>query len=550
MKTLNSFKRAFALFLGTIMSVAATGCQGPTNSSETMPSNPSSSFPVSELPAGVREGVGYEIFVGSFKDSNGDGTGDLKGIEEKLPYLRELGIKRVWLTPIFPSPSYHKYDCVNYYAIDASFGTLEDLDSLVSSAHELGIEIILDLVINHTSTAHAWFQQSVEDYANNNTSSDSKKDWYVWSDTYKSGYQRNQQNGAYYEANFSSGMPELNLANPAVIDEIRRIASFWLIDHDIDGFRLDAVRYYFFNDTGKNTEFCREFGEYCWSIKPSAYLIGEAWESSPTQSGINQYAESGLTFFNFPTAETRGNGPGAAVSISSSWNRYSEALVNAQTGVESASSTSQLAMFIDNHDTNRANPTIRGQRADAVSRRKLAFALTILTPGTPWLYYGSEIDLWGSRSSSDSQDYARRLAMVWGGDETRCDNPGNYNDSEMQVTTGVAEAKADSKSLYNHIRKLIYIRNTHNELFQYGKYSECDMTLWGNETALEDNVMCLKITHEGSEYYLFHSKATEAQTIKVPGGLSIIEDVQADDALSHLENDALTIQPTSSVLIG
>ena len=175
--------------------------------------------------------VGYEIFVGSFCDSDGDGVGDFNGIASKLDYLQKLGVHPLWLSPIMPSRSYHKYDVEDYFAVDSSFGSLADFDSLVSKAHALGFKVILDMMFNHSSDRNAWFSQSAVDYANDNESATSKKDWYVWSATSKAGYSYSSTAGAYYEANFTSSMPEFNLDNPAVVDEIHTISKFWITTH-------------------------------------------------------------------------------------------------------------------------------------------------------------------------------------------------------------------------------------------------------------------------------------------------------------------------------
>src|SRR6266496_178176 len=219
--------------------------------------------------------VFYEIFVRSFRDSNGDGIGDFNGITEKLDYLKGLGVRGIWLMPINPSPSYHGYDVTDYQAVNPDYGTLDDFKHLLSEAHKRGIKVIMDLVLNHTSAKHPWFQSALQPGSQYH-------DWYVWKDQdpgtlgpwgaqtwYKA------SNGQYYYAIFWDQMPDLNYDNPAVREEAKKIASFWLKDIGIDGFRLDAVRYLVEDqklaDSASNHAFLAEWGKYYRSINPQAF---------------------------------------------------------------------------------------------------------------------------------------------------------------------------------------------------------------------------------------------------------------------------------------
>ena len=170
----------------------------------------------------------YEIFVRSFADSDGDGLGDLNGVREKLPYLTDLGFTGIWLMPIMPSPSYHKYDVTDYQAIDPEYGTLDDFRALIETAHEIGIRVILDLPVNHTSVLHPWFQAAVE-ALREGRSDDPYIEYYHFSRERSSAFVLLEGTDWYYEEQFSGGgMPDLNLDNPAVRHEIKDILSFWL----------------------------------------------------------------------------------------------------------------------------------------------------------------------------------------------------------------------------------------------------------------------------------------------------------------------------------
>src|SRR5205085_5554719 len=230
--------------------------------------------------------VVYEVFVRSFSDSDGDGKGDLAGLIKKLDYLNDgdpststdLGVDAIWLMPIFASPSYHGYDTTDYESINPAFGTSADFDAVIAAAHQRGIKVILDLVLNHTGSGHPWFVDSAASPAS------AHRNWYVWSATDPGwtppwgggGDTWHFLNGSYYYGVFFSGMPDLNYRSQAVGDEMKRIAKVWL-DRGADGFRLDAARYLIENGSGGGQEdqpethaFWKEFSAYVRSVKPSA----------------------------------------------------------------------------------------------------------------------------------------------------------------------------------------------------------------------------------------------------------------------------------------
>ena len=154
----------------------------------------------------------YEVFVRAYQDSDGDGLGDLNGLRARLDYIEDMGWRGLWLMPVMPSPSYHKYDVTDYYAVDPEYGTLDDLRALLDAAHARGIAVILDLPVNHCSSEHPWFQSAC-------ASPDSPyRDWFNWSETARNGY--SEGGGMYYESRFVDTMPDLNLDNPAEISDL------------------------------------------------------------------------------------------------------------------------------------------------------------------------------------------------------------------------------------------------------------------------------------------------------------------------------------------
>ncbi|MEM5774351.1 MAG: alpha-amylase family glycosyl hydrolase, partial [Anaerolineaceae bacterium] len=207
-----------------------------------------------------RDGVIYQIYPRSFADSNGDGIGDLAGIQSKLDYLVELGVDALWLSPIYPSPDVDfGYDVANYTAIDPKYGTLADFDALVQAAHQRGLRIVLDLVLNHSSDQHEWFKQSRSSRDNPH------RDWYIWQDPAPGrrppndwqsvfggkAWQWDEPTGQYYYHMFCKEQPDLNWRNPAVRSAILDVFRFWM-DRGVDGFRLDVFNVYFKDDQLRN----------------------------------------------------------------------------------------------------------------------------------------------------------------------------------------------------------------------------------------------------------------------------------------------------------
>ena len=254
----------------------------------------------------------YQIFVGSFSDSNGDGFGDLRGIINRMDYLNDgninsgesLGIQGIWLSPIFSSPSYHKYDAKDYYSIDWRFGEEKDLVELIELCHERNVKVILDLAINHTSNQHEWFIKFKEARMNG----DVNNEYYNF---YSCATTEGKENGkmyqkiagvdCWYECNFDGAMPELNFDNPKVKEAVLDIAKYYL-DLGIDGFRFDAVKYIYYGDTARSVEFWEWYMDELRAINPDVYCVGECWSG---ESEILQYY-SAMNCFNFASSAAEG----------------------------------------------------------------------------------------------------------------------------------------------------------------------------------------------------------------------------------------------------
>lgn len=407
--------------------------------------------------------VYYEIFVGAFSDANNDGMGDLQGIINRLDYLNDgdpnsgksLGIQGIWLMPIMKSPSYHKYDVIDYKSIDPKYGDFDDFERLVSMAKQRDVDIIIDLVLNHTSTSHEWFKFAKEavssgdfdnKYANYYTlvkeeDKDKGKVYYPF------------VNGYFYEGNFSDQMPELNMDSQDVRREIIDIIKFWF-DKGVQGFRLDAAKYVYLNDLDKNLEFWNWFMSEVKKIKIDAYVVAENW-SSDIQ--ILPYYEP-FSNFDFGMSQSEG-----AIAITAkgyeSVNSYFKYINNYRNAAVQVNPKAILTPFISNHDMNRA----AGYLSLKDYSMHMAATLYMWTYGTPFIYYGEEIGLLGSRGN-ERTDANRRLKMLWG-DNDKVQNPiGSTFTDDRQINGTVKNQISNSKSLYNHYKRIIMLRNNNPEI--------------------------------------------------------------------------------------
>ena len=334
----------------------------------------------------------YEIFVYSFADGDGDRIGDLKGAAEKLEYIKDMGFGGIWLMPINPSPSYHKYDITDYYAIDPVYGTMEDFDAFLEKAHELNLLVILDLVVNHTSNEHPWFQSAMK------REDSPYREYYTFTREPHSGYNA-LPDGWYFESRFVSTMPDLNLDSEKVRDEIENIMRFWL-EKGVDGFRLDAVTSYYTGDHAKNIAFLRWLNDTAKKIDPDCFIVGECWESLYT---IRDYYESGIdSFFTFPVAQSSGY---IAQILGNDVERKGDSLGNVINLLERELGGHLMTPFLGNHDMNRI---ANGVGYNTSANIKMACGLLSIMNGSLFVYYGDEIGMTGAGA-----DPQKRLGMFW-----------------------------------------------------------------------------------------------------------------------------------------
>ena len=442
----------------------------------------------------------YEIFVGAFSDSNGDGIGDLRGLINRLDYLNDgdpnsgksLGVTGIWLMPIFTSSSYHKYDVMNYYTVDSDYGTMDDLKELIDECHKRDITLIIDLPINHTSSICSWFIRFKEALAKNDLENEyasyyskCKVGAVPAGRTFKSVGGTNWM----YECNFDSGMPELDFDSQLVRDEVLKIARYYL-ELGIDGFRFDAAKYIYFGDNKASIDFWSWYMTELKKIKSDIYCVAEVWDGV---SLIKDYYNA-VDCFDFPYSGAEGLISTAAKGGNVS--TFISNLISYNNDIKNKNSNNVMAPFISNHDMDRAAGYLSISSGNAYS----AASLLLLTNTTPFIYYGEEIGMKGSRGSVDT-DANRRLAMLWGDDDTVKDPKGTTYSKDKQINGTVAEQLKEEESLYNHYKKLIMMRNYNKEISN-GTYEFVNLkskSSVGGFIARLDNSSCMVIHNTGDE---------------------------------------------------
>lgn len=454
-----------------------------------------------------KSGLLYQVYPRSFQDSNGDGVGDLRGVIERLPYISELGVDAVWLSPIFPSPMVDfGYDISDYTGIDPLFGTLDDFDALVVAAHDRGLKVILDLVPNHTSDQHAWFVES------RSSKSNAKRDWYIWQDPRSEGgpptnwisefggssWEFDTHTGQYYYHAFLSAQPDLNWRNPDVRKAIHDVMRFWL-RRGVDGFRVDVmwhlVKDHLLRDNPPNPDFISGRQPYerllplYSSDRPEVHavvaemrrvmdefddrvLIGEIY--LPREKLVSYYGRdlAGAHLpFNFALIST----PWKARAIAKLIEDYETALP----------AGAWPNWVLGNHDRRRVLSRVGDGQA------RVAAMLLLTLRGTPTLYYGDEI---GMEQVEIAPDRVRdpfeanvpgfrvgrdgcRTPMQW--DSTM---HGGFSSTEPWlplgekfIRTNVASERGDAGSMLGLYRALIELRRARPEL-AVGTYKRITVT--------------------------------------------------------------------------
>lgn len=401
----------------------------------------------------------YEIFPISFADANGDRHGDIQGIISRLDYLNDgddsthedLGINAIWLTPIHPSESYHKYDVLDYKAIDPKFGTLEDFKELIAEADKRGIKIILDMVFNHSAYNHPWFQSAIkqetpyDEYYRLETelpkeAYPNRSSWY-------------QANDLYYYGSFWDRMPELNADSQLVRDEFKDILTFWL-DLGVSGFRYDAAKHMYDQHefpTGyplldQTLQFWLEMKEHVKSVNEDAFLVAEVWLQTSVMVPYTVGFDS-LFDFDFGTSVIAAINAGSKQRVVDSY--LKNMIVKTSRNTHYVNST-----FLTNHDQDRVMSVLGGD----VAKGKLAAHILLTMPGTPFIYYGEELGMQGKKP-----DEQIREPMKWSEDINQ--GVAYWESWQYNVDTpSVEEQIKDIDSMLSMYRDLLRLRNAYPAL--------------------------------------------------------------------------------------
>ncbi len=439
----------------------------------------------------------YEIFVSSFNDSNGDGIGDINGIIEKLDYLNDgdpktdsdLGIDGIWLTPVMPSHSYHKYDVKDYFDIDESFGTLEDFDRLVKECHKRNIKIIIDMVLNHCSKFNPLFESACKQVLEGNFNDDARYfEIYHFDSDPGEGYTEIGR-GNYYESNFSEYMPEWDLYADCTRKYFKKISKFWLDGHNVDGFRLDATKYYT-SKRGDGEKFLKWYYNECKKIKPDVYMVGENWT---VNSEIYDMYKSGIdSFFAFGFADSTG----AFVNAVRTHN--GEGLVSSVKKYEDNSKRENKdrinAFFLSNHDQKRSANYNKGV---GLNGTKMVAALYMLMPGNPFIYYGEEIGL-AQDATLDGDEY-KRGPMIWDSKNLPDITVNNSvkADKSQALYGGVKQQQNDENSLLNYYKRIIKIKNQNPEIAR-GEIKE-------EKLSSDKSICAYSVSYKKNTVYIIHN---------------------------------------------
>ncbi len=541
--------------------------------------------------------IGYQIYPRSFKDSNGDGIGDLQGVIEKLDYLKNLGVDLLWISPFFKSPNDDNgYDISDYQDILEEFGSLNDFDLLLSETHKRGMKLIIDLVINHTSDEHPWFIES------RSSKDNPKRDWYIWKEgdeddepnnwesIFKgSAWEKCSATNEYYMHLFSKKQPDLNWENQEVRNELYKIINWWL-DKGIDGFRVDAISH------------IKKEPDFPNLPNPLNKKYVESFDMHMNVDGIQKHLkELKENTFNKYDIVTVGEANGVAANEADEWvgsengkfnmifqfehlklwdyendlkfspKAYKDVLTKWQNALED---NGWNALFIENHDIPRSTSTW-GNDNKYWDKSAKAFATAyFLQKGTPFIYQGQEIGMTNTvfNSIDDFQDVKsineakEKLEMGVSNDEilnllsnTSRDNartPMQWDSSENAgFTTGkpwlkinenyininVEKQISDENSIFNYYKKLIRLKKG-NEILTHGKFN----------LLLEDDTDIFAYTRgTENEKYLILSNLTEnSKTVS----LKDFENLKKEIVLSnyneneiHLEN--LNIKPYECFVI-
>lgn len=533
-----------------------------------------------------KKAVVYQVYPKSFNDTTGSGVGDLAGITEKLDYLKELGITVIWLSPVYESPGDDNgYDISNYEQIDPAFGTMEDMEQLIAEAKKRGIYIVMDLVVNHTSDEHEWFEEAKSSRDN------PYRDYYIWRDPVDGGvpndlqstfggsaWEYSEETGQYYLHLFSKKQPDLNWENPAMRQDVYQMMNFWL-DKGIGGFRLDVIDLIgkqpdqlVTADGPKLHDYLQEMNEATFGHQ-DVLTVGETW--SATVQNAKQYSnpdgsELSMVFqFEHILLDQQDDGekwdlkPLNLVDLKRTLAKWQTEL-----GDEGWNS-----LFWNNHDTPRIVSRWGNDEEYRQESAKLFAILLHLMKGTPYIYQGEEIGMtnYEMESLDDIYDiesinmYHERLAaghseadiltsinakgrdhartpMQWRGDQAYAGFtagqpwiPVNDNFTEINVAQNLAEKDS--------------VFATYQQLIQYRK--DHDIVVKGDFQLLYSDhpaVFAYKRQWQDDAFVVFANVSEEVQTVDV-AELSLNDVIINNYDEVTVRDDQLTLEPYQAIAI-
>lgn len=482
------------------------------------------------------QGIMYEVFVRSFRDTDGDGIGDLQGVIEGLDYIQSLGANIIWLMPIHPTTTYHGYDVIDYYAVNPEYGTMEDLMQLIEEVHARDMYIIMDYIANHTSDAHPFFMD-----ARGNPDSEFG-DFHNW---------RNDDNTEWDSFANTGYLPEINYRSEQARQYMIDVATFWLdpngdgdTSDGFDGMRCDVA-------TGPPFDFWEDVRAAMVEVNPDSILLAEAWTDNSgalTALDLRNYLqpERFNAIFDFPTltaavSNINNNGDGAFAGARSG--DFLEIAINGAANVYPEGG--HLVRFASNHDTNRVMSEVEGD----LERAKAVAVWLLTAPGTPMIYYGEEIGMLGTKGTGPRvYDEYRREPMDWyaaetGNAMTDWFKPGDrYNAPQDGIS--VEEQQDDAGSLLNHYRALGLLRNELPAL-NSGSVGKIDLSSEGI-----DLYAMFREDSEGTQFYILINFMPESITAEFTATSSA--PFMAETLLSAgftLEETTFTIEPAGYAIL-
>jgi glycosidase len=518
----------------------------------------------------------YEIYMPSFKDGNGDGIGDFAGITSKLDYLKDLGINGLWLTPFYPSPKVDNgYDISDYYGIDPAYGEMEDFETFISEAHRRNIKVIIDLVLNHTSSEHPWFKES------RSSRNHPKRNWYIWRDkpnnweSFFSGssWEYDEATDQYYYHAFAKEQVDLNWANTDVKKAMFDVMKFWL-EKGVDGFRLDVINFLKVNDSFQDNPYNHEKNEQIHLFDkdqegilavikeiaelvhqyPDKFLVGEV--GSEDIEILKRYSGTGKmdVSFNF--------------NIGSIDKFNAEQIYSQLVETEQAYESDQMpTLFFSSHDMSRHISRFGGDE----ERGKLIAALMLTAKGVPFIYQGDEIGMndWIADDISMMMDVQGRLAyekaistgkskeeaLVVANERCRDKSrtpmqwsPASYagfskvrpwiSVPDESCTINVQNQQGNPDSMLSFYKRLLKLRMEHSSL-RTGEYEFIDY---------QDGMLSFMRTNEFESTWVALNFSEEEKTLNIEAERVTLllsnkrKSIECAEALAILPNEALILR--------